>query len=150
VNTFPSTATLSVPTLITTSGTFNIVVTATSGPISHTVTVVLTVTGPASYSFSVRVGATQVIATLTYTWSGSGSPPSGSITLVGPGGSPILQESGAVVYDRTSIAVSGSTSTYSIIHRVTFTITAPSQAQTWTALVSLSGVSNYNVAIEVS
>jgi len=149
ISTFPGTATLSVPTLITTSGTFNIVVTATSGVISHTATVVLTVTGAASYSFNVRAGATQVIATLTYTWSGSGSPPSGSITLVGPGGSPILQESGAVVYDRTSIAVSGSTNTYSIIHRVTFTITAPSQAQ-WTALVSLSGVSNYNVAIEVS
>jgi len=150
ISTFPGTATLSVPTLITTSGTFNIVVTATSGEISHTATVVLTVTGAASYSFNVRTGATQVIATLTYTWSGSGSPPSGSITLVGPGGSPILQESGAVVYDRTSIAVSGTTNTYSIIHRVTFTITAPSQAQTWTALVSLSGVSNYNVAIEVS
>jgi hypothetical protein len=61
-----------------------------------------------------------------------------------------LGESGAVVYDRTSITVSGSTSTYSIIHRATFTITAPGSAQTWTALISLSGVSNYNVAIEVS
>ena len=61
-----------------------------------------------------------------------------------------MQESAAVVYDRTSISVSGSTTTYSIIHRATFTITAPGSAQTWTALISISGVSNYNVAIEVS
>jgi len=106
--------------------------------------------GPASFSFNVRAGATQIVITLTYSWSGSGSPPSGSITIAGPGGTPTLEESGAVVYDRTSIAVSGSTSTYSIIHRATFTIAAPSSAQTWTATVSLPGISSYNVAIEVS
>ena len=61
-----------------------------------------------------------------------------------------MQESAAVVYDRTSITVSGSTTTYSIIHRATFTIAALGSAQTWTALISISGVSNYNVAIEVS
>jgi len=106
--------------------------------------------GPASFSFNVRAGATQIVVTLTYSWSGSGSPPSGSITIAGPGGTPTLEESGAVVYDRTSITVSGSTSTYSIIHRATFTITPPGSAQTWTATVSLPGISSYNVAIEVS
>ena len=106
--------------------------------------------GPASFSFNVKAEATQIVVTLTYSWSGSGSPPLGSITIAGPGGTPTLQESGAVVYDRTSITVSGSTSTYSIIHRATFTIPAPGSAQTWTATISLPGISNYNVAIEVS
>jgi hypothetical protein len=145
------TATLSVSTSITTpGGTSSIVVTATDGTRTHTATVTLTVSAPASYSFNVKASATQIVVTLTYSWSGSGSPPSGSITIAGPGGTPTLGESGAVVYDRTSITVSESTSTYSIIHRATFTITAPGSAQTWTALISLSGVSNYNVAIEVS
>jgi hypothetical protein len=151
VNVFPATATLSISTLITTpGGTSSVVVSATNGTITHTVTVSLAVAAPSSSSFNVRAGATQVVVTLTYSWSGTGSPPQGSIAIAGPGGTPTLQESGAVVYDRTSITVSGGTNTYSIIHRVTFTITAPGSAQTWTALVSLSGVSNYNVAIEVS
>lgn len=152
ISTFPGTATLSVPTLITTSGTYSIVVTGTcvSPSITHTVTVTLTVSGAASYNFNVKASATQIVVTLTYSWTGSGAPPLGSITIAGPGGTPTLQESGAVVYDRTSITVSGGTSTYAIIHRATFTITAPGSAQTWTALISLSGVSNYNVAIEVS
>jgi len=106
--------------------------------------------GPDLYSFNVKASATQIMVTLTYSWSGSGSPPLGNITIAGPGGTPTLYESGAVVYDRTSITVSGGTNTYSIIHRATFTITAPGSAQTWTALISLVGVSNYNVAIEVS
>jgi len=151
VNVFPATATLSISTSITTpGGTSSIVVTATDGTITHTVTVSLTVSAPASSSFNVRAGATQIVVTLTYSWSGTGSPPQGSITIVGPGGTPTLQESAGVVYDRMSMTVSGSTSTYSIIHRVTFTITAPGSAQTWTALVSLSGVSNYSLTIEVS
>jgi len=103
----------------------------------------------ASFSFNVKASATQIVVTLTYSWSGSGSLPLGSISIAGPGGTPTLQESGAVVYDRTSITVSG-TNTYSIIHRATFTITAPGSVQTWTTQVSLSGISSYNVAIEVS
>jgi hypothetical protein len=106
--------------------------------------------GPTSFSFNVKAGATQIVVTLTYSWSGTGSPPSASIAITGPGGTPNYQESSAVVYDRTSISVSGSTSTYSIIHRATFTIAAPGSAQTWTALISLTGVTSYNVAIEVS
>jgi len=74
----------------------------------------------------------------------------GSITIAGPGGTPTLQESGAVVYDRILITATGGTNTYSIIHRATFTITAPGSAQIWTALISLSGVSNFSVAIEIS
>lgn len=72
------------------------------------------------------------------------------IFIFDAGGTPALQETSAVVYDRTSIIVSGGTNTYNIIHRATFTITAPGSAQAWTTLVSLSGVTNYNVAIEVS
>jgi hypothetical protein len=124
-------------------------VTATDGTKTHTVPVTLTVIPPPSYSFNVKASATQIVVTLTYSWSGSGSPPLGSITVAGPGGTPTLGESGAGVYDRTSITVSGSTSTYSIIHRATFTITAPGSAQVWIAYVSLAGVTNYNVAIEV-
>jgi hypothetical protein len=98
----------------------------------------------------VKSGATQIVVTLTYSYTGSGAPSSGNIMIAGPSGTPTLYESGAVVYDRTSIAVSGGSNSYSIIHRVTFTITAPGSAQVWTALVSLSGVSSYNVTIEVS
>jgi len=126
------------------------VVTATDGTITHTVTVSLTVIGPASFNFNVKESATQIVVTLTYSWSGAGAPPSGTITIAGPGGTPTLGESGAVVYDRTSIAVSGGANTYALIHRVTFTIAAPGSAQVWTALVSLSGVSSYNLTIEVT
>jgi hypothetical protein len=83
------------------------------------------------------------------TQSGSGAP-QGSLTISGPGGTPSYSESGAVVYDRTSIAVSGSTSTYDLIHRVTSTITAPGSAQVWTAYLSLTGASSYTLTIEVS
>lgn len=151
VSSYPSTATLSVPTLLTTpGGTISVVVTATGGGKTHTTSVGLTISGPASFGFNVRPGATQVVVTLTYSWTGSGPPPAGSITIAGPGGTPMLMESGAVIYDRTSIAASGSSSAYILLHRVTFTITAPSSTQTWTVLVSLPGVSNYNVTIEVS
>ena len=150
IDAFPGSSTLSVPTLITTTGTYSVVVTASSTSKTHTVTATVNVGALPGYNFNVRAGATQIVVTLTYSWSGSGAPPSGSIVIAGPGGSPTLYESGAVVYDRTSIAVSGSTRTYSVIHRVTFTITAPTSTQVWTALVSLSGVSTYNVTIEVS
>jgi len=113
-------------------------------------TVSLTLAGAASYNFNVKAGATQIVVTLTYSWTGSGAPPSGAITIAGPGDNPVMQDSGAVVYDRTSIVVSGGTNTYSLIHRVTFTIAPPASAEVWTALVSLSGVSSYNLTIEVS
>jgi hypothetical protein len=150
ITSFPGSSTLSVPTLITTSGSYSVVVHAQSTSKSHDVTVTLSVTGPASYPFNVKSGATQIVVTLTYSYTGSGAPSSGNIMIAGPSGTPTLYESGAVVYDRTSIAVSGGSNSYSIIHRVTFTITAPGSAQVWTALVSLSGVSSYNVTIEVS
>jgi hypothetical protein len=149
VSSFPAAASLSVETAIT-SGSGTITVTATDDTITHTVSVSLTVVGPAPFNFNVKAGATQIVVTLTYSWSGSGAPPQGSIIVAGPGANPTLQESGAVVYDRTSIAVSGSSNTYALLHRVTFTITAPGSAQVWTALVSLSGVSAYNITIEVS
>lgn len=148
---YTATVTLSVATAVTTpSGTSSVVVTASGGGKTHPATVSVTVVGPTSFSFNVRPGATQIVVTLTYSWSGPGAPPSGTITIRGPGGSPMLMESGAVIYDRTSIAASGSSSAYVLLHRVTFTITAPSSTQTWTVLVSLPGVSNYNVTIEVS
>lgn len=153
VSSFPSTATLSVPTLITTpGGATNVIVTGTdasSPPITHTAQVSLTVVGPTSFSFNVKSSATQVVVTLMYSWTGSGAPPQGTIAI-GPSGTPTYMESGAVVYDRTSISVSGSGNTYNLIHRVTFTITAPGSAQVWTAYVSLSNVSTYTLTIEVS
>jgi len=79
-----------------------------------------------------------------------GGASEGSITIAGPGGTPSYPESGAVACDRTSIAVSGITSTYDLIHRVTFTITAPGLAQVRTAYLSLTGVSSYTLTIEVS
>jgi hypothetical protein len=147
---FPGSSTLSVPTLITTSGSYSVVVHAQSTSKSHDVTVTLSVTGPASYGFNVKSGATQVVVTLTYTWTGSGTPPAGSITIVGPGGTPQYPESSGAIYDRTSIAVSGSSNTYTLLHRVTFTVHDITSPQVWTALVSLASVSTYNITIEVS
>ena len=139
--------TLSVPTLLTTpSGTTSVTVTAssTSPVLSHTVTVQLTVNGPASFPITVHSGATQVVVTIS--WTGTGTAP---VTLVGPGGSPTLSESGAAVYDRTSIPTGSSTPTY--IHRVTFTLSpSPSSTQTWTVLISIAVPSGYTVTIEVS
>ena len=145
VSSFPGSATLSVPTLITTTGSYSVIVTATNGTITHTATVTVTVAGPTSYTFNVRPGATQIVVTVS--WTGTASA---SVTVAGPGGSPTLSESGAVGYDRTSIIVSGGSPTYASIHRVTFTITAPTSTQTWSLLLSISGTSTYNVTIEVS
>ena len=150
VSSFPGSSTLSVPTLITTSGSYSVVVTASGGGQTHTATVGVSVSGAAQYSFNVKSGATQIVVTLTYAWSGSGTPPAGSITLAGPGGSPTYAESGASVYDRTSIAVSGGSNTYTILHRVTFTVSGITSPEVWTALISLATVSTYNVIIEVS
>ena len=150
ITSFPGSSTLSVPTLITTSGSYSVVVHAQSTSKSHDVTATLSVTPPASYAFNVKSGATQIVVTLTYAWTGSGTPPAGSITLAAQGGSPTYAESGAAVYDRTSIAVSGASKTYTILHRVTFTVSGIISPQVWTALVSLASVSTYNVIIEVS
>jgi hypothetical protein len=147
---FPGSATLYVPTLITTSGSYSVVVHAQSTSKSHDVTVTLSVTGPASYGFNVKSGATQIVVTLTYSWTGSGTPPVGSITIVGPGGTPQYGESAEAVYDRTQIAVSGSSNTYTLLHRVTFTVHDITSPQVWTALVSLASVSTYSIIIEVS
>ena len=150
ISSFPGSSTLSVPTLITTSGSYTVIVHAASTSKNHDVSVGLSVTGPASYSFNVKSGATQIVVTLTYTWTGSGTPPAGSITIVGPGGTPQYPESSGAIYDRTSIAVSGSSNTYTLLHRVTFTVHDITSPQVWTALVSLASVSTYNITIEVS
>jgi hypothetical protein len=150
VSSFPGSATLSVPTQITTSGSYSVVVTASGGGKTHTATVSVNVGAATSYVFNVKSGATQIVVTLTYTWTGSGTPPAGSITLAAQGGSPTYAESGAAVYDRTSIAVSGGSKTYTILHRVTFTVSGIISPQVWTAWVSLASVSTYNVIIEVS
>ncbi len=150
ITSYPGSATLSVPTLITTSGSYSVVVHAQSTSKSHDVTVTLSVTAPASYSFNVKSGATQIVVTLTYTWTGSGTPPAGNVTIVGPGGTPQYPESSGAVYDRTSIAVTGSSNTYALLHRVTFTVSDISSPQIWIALVSLASVSTYNITIEVS
>jgi len=105
---------------------------------------------PPALSFNVKSTATQIIVTLTYSWTGASPPPQASISIAGPSGVPTLLESGAGVYDRTTIAVSGGSNTFSLIHRVTFQITAPGTQQVWTVLVSLAGVSSYNLAIEVT
>jgi hypothetical protein len=133
------TSMLSVPTLVTTTGTFPVVVTATSGALSHTATFTVTVTTSPTYNFNVHTGATQVVVTVS--WSGSGTA---SVTIAGPGGTPTLSESGAVVYDRTTYQSGSSTPTN--IHRVTFTLSSPPTG-TWTAYVSQSGAT---VTIEVS
>lgn len=100
VSSFPNNPTLSVPTLITTpSGTTAVTVTATDGTNTHTAQVSLTVVGPTSFNFNVKSSATQVVVTLMYSWTGSGAPPQGTITIAGPGGTPTLLENGAVVYD---------------------------------------------------
>jgi hypothetical protein len=150
ITSFPGSSTLSVPTLITTSGSYSVVVHAQSTSKSHDVTATLSVTGPASYGFNVKSGATQIVVTLTYSWTATGTPPAGSITIVGPGGTPQYGESAGAVYDRTSIAVSGSSNTYTLLHRVTFTVSGITSPEVWTALVSLASVSTYNITIEVS
>jgi hypothetical protein len=134
---------------------YPVVVTGTdhvNGAITHQATFTVTVGPATSYQFNVKGTATQIVVTLTYSWTGSGTPPQGSVTISSPSGvcSPSCLEAAGVVYDRTSIAVSNAGNTYSIIHRVTFTITAPGAMPAWTAYVTLSGVSTYTVTIEVS
>jgi len=150
ITSFPGSSTLSVPTLITTSGTYSVLVTAQSTSKTRTVTATVNVGAASSYSFNVKSGATQIVVTLTYAWTVSGAPPAGSITIQGPGGTPQYQESAGAVFDRTSIAVSGSSNAYTLLHRVTFTVSGIASPQVWTALVSLASVSTYNITIEVS
>lgn len=118
------------------------------GSHNHQVTVSLTVTAPANFQFNVKGTATQVVVTLMY--SSSSAPPAASLTIAGPLGSPTLAETAGTVYDRTSITVTSGTPTYNVIHRVTWTVSAPGSAQVWTVYVSLSGASSYTVTIEVS
>jgi hypothetical protein len=139
VSSYPNTATLSVPTLITTSGTFNVVISATNGTVTHTATATVIVGSASTYNFNARAGATQVVVTVS--WTGTGAA---SVTIAGPGGTPSLSELGAVVYDRTTYQTGSSTPTN--IHRVTFTLSSP-PAGTWTAYVSQPGAT---VIIEVS
>lgn len=96
--------------------------------------------GPSTYNFNVHSGATQVVVTVSWT----GPPGTASVTIAGPGGTPTLSESGAVVYDRVSYITGSSTPTN--IHRVTFTLSSPPTG-TWTAGVSQAGAT---VTIEVS
>jgi len=116
--------------------------TTSSTSTSSTTTATSSTTTAAPNSFNVHAGATQVVVTVM--WSGTGTA---SVQISGPGGTPILSESGAVIYDRVTYA-SGS-STPINIHRVTFTLSpSPITAQTWTALVTVSG--SYTVTIEVT
>ncbi len=150
---FPATFTFSVQTSLSGyTGTTSLMILASDGTPSRdkSVTLSLTVQAPNSFAFNVKGTATQIVVTLMYSWTGSGAPPQGSVTIAGPGGTPTMSESGAVVYDRTSIAVSGTGNTYNLIHRVTFILTPPGSAQVWTAYVSLAGVSSYTLTIEVS
>lgn len=150
------TVTLAVNTQVNTPpAAYPVVVTGTdhvNSAITHQATFTVTVGAATSYQFNVKGTATQIVVTLTYSWTDSGTPPQGSVTISSPSGvcsSSCLEAAGAV-YDRTSIAVSNAGNTYSIIHRVTFTITAPGAMPAWTAYVTLSGVSTYTVTIEVS
>jgi hypothetical protein len=151
------TVTLAVNTLVTTpSAAYPVVVTGTdhvNSAITHQTTFTVTVGTTPSYFFNVKGTSTQIVVTLTYSWSGSGTPPQGFVIISAPSGtvcSPSCSETAGAVYDRTSIAVSTAGNTYSIIHRVTFTITPPGTLPAWTAYVALSGVSSYTVTIEVS
>ena len=121
------TATLNVPTLITTTGTYSVVVTAqgSGDSPSHQVTFTVTVTAPPSFNFNVLSTNTQVIVTVT--WTGTGTA---SVTIAGPGGTPEYSESGAVVYNRISY-VSGVSPPMNL-HRVIFTLSS-SAAGVWTA-----------------
>ena len=116
--------------------------TSSTSSTTTTSTTSSTTTGPNMNSFNVHAGATQVIVTVL--WTGTGTA---SVQIAGPGGTPTLSESGAVIYDQISYISSSSTPTN--IHRVTFTLSpSPASAQTWTALVTLSA--SYTVTIEVS
>jgi hypothetical protein len=151
------TVTLVVNTLVNTPpAAYPVVVTGTdhvNNSITHQATFTVTVGTATSYLFNVKGTATQIVVTLTYSWSGSGTPPQGSVIISAPSGTvcnPSCIEAGGAVYDRTSISVSSAGNTDSIIHRVTFTINAPGVLPAWTAYVTLSGVSTYTVTIEVS
>jgi len=139
-------ATLNVLTSLTTpGGTYPIVVTGTdsvNSALTHTVTFTVTVNAPQSFPFSVKTGATQIVVTVT--WSGSGTT---SVSIAY--GGTTYPDTGAVTYDRTSIAVAtGQTPTYTSIHRATYTITGITSPETWTLYVS--GPSTYTVTVEVT
>jgi hypothetical protein len=133
------------------TGTTSLQVNATDGAAhKHNVQVSLTVNNPATYGFNVKSTATQIVATILYSATSQQSTPAPILTIAGPNGSPTIYESGGTSYDRTTILVSGGTTTYNVIHRVTWTITAPGAAQVWTVYVSIAGVSSYTVIVEVT
>jgi len=132
------TVTLRVPTHITTTGTYSVVVTTTSGSLSHQVTFTVTATASPSFNFNVQSMNTQVVVTVT--WAGTDTA---SATIAAPNGTQ-YSESGALVYNRAS-DVSGASPPMNI-HRVPFTLSNP-PARVWTAYVSISGAT---LTIEVS
>lgn len=138
--------TLSVPTLPVLTGTILVTVNASSKApsLSHTVTVQLMIIPPLSFPVTVYGESTRV--NVTVTWTGQGTVP---VTLAGPGNSPILSESDAVVYDKVSNL--GGSSTLTHIHRVIFTVTLPaSSTQIWTAYVPTPVPKASLVTIETS
>jgi len=126
-----------------TSGIYTLTVTGTSGATTHSTTITLTIPSPATYSFNVRTGATKIIVTCT--WSGSGST---SIQLVSP--TTTYTESSMSVYEKTTISVSGGTTTYNHLKRVELTLTAPASSdQIWT-LRLYTDVTMYQLNIETA
>lgn len=143
---------LSVQTTGSTSAVSNaqVLVTATDGTLSHTVTFTVTIGGASTFLFNVKAlpgsGSAQVVVTVQY--SGTGLPPPAATVGIA-NSTRQFNEAGAVVYDR--VLMGSSSQAYTSIHRVTFTIYAGSggqAAQVWTLYVS--GPSTYTVTVEVS
>jgi len=139
------TSTLTVSTDVTTpGGTYTLTITGTNGGLTHSTTVELVVVGPESFTFEVRPGTTQIVVTVI--WTGQGTN-----TILLQNSTTTYTEVDMIVYEKKSVDVGdGGTKTYANIKRALLAITAPSTTESWTLLLSLSGMTTYQVNLETA
>ena len=138
-------STLTVSTDVTTpGGIYTLTITGTNGGLTHSTTVELVVVGPESFTFEVRPGTTQIVVTVI--WTGQGTN-----TILLQNSTTTYTEADMIVYEKKSVDVGdGGTKTYANIKRALLAITAPSTTESWTLLLSLSGMTTYQVNLETA
>jgi len=124
----------------TTADTYTVTVSGSGDGKTASATLTLTIGPIQYYPFDVKVGASKIIVTCT--WSGSGTI---EITLIEPDGTQHL-ESGLVTYERTTVAVVSGAAVYYHLKRVE--LSSPASGA-WTLKLTISGVTTYQADIEI-
>jgi len=140
-----STLTITVPET-TSSGTYPLTISGTSGANTATTTATLIVRGPEVIPFQVRAGATQIVITIM--WVGSGTA---TVRLTDQSNSVTYEEAMMTIYEKIIVDVAADGSkTYTYVKRATLTIAQTPVPQNWILSISLTGIGAHTVNIEIT